>query len=65
MIDHAAVNVTDLDAAKAFYAKALTPLGYSLAFEAGEFLGFGDAQGWISASFAAIPSAVRHVALQV
>ncbi|HXF98019.1 MAG TPA: VOC family protein [Gaiellaceae bacterium] len=45
MIDHAAVNVSDLEAAKAFYAKALAPLGYSLAFEQGGFLGFGDAQG--------------------
>ena len=45
MIDHTAVNVTDLDAAKAFYAKALEPLGYSLAFEAGEFIGFGDSHG--------------------
>jgi catechol 2,3-dioxygenase-like lactoylglutathione lyase family enzyme len=42
MIDHAAVNVTDLDAAKAFYSKALEPLGYSLMFEVGEFLGFAD-----------------------
>jgi catechol 2,3-dioxygenase-like lactoylglutathione lyase family enzyme len=42
MIDHAAVNVTDLDAAKSFYTRALEPLGYSLMFEVGEFLGFGD-----------------------
>jgi catechol 2,3-dioxygenase-like lactoylglutathione lyase family enzyme len=43
MIDHAAVNVTDLEAAKSFYSKALEPLGYSLMFEVGDFLGFGDA----------------------
>jgi catechol 2,3-dioxygenase-like lactoylglutathione lyase family enzyme len=43
MLDHAAVNVTDLEAAKSFYSRALEPLGYSLMFEVGEFLGFGDA----------------------
>jgi catechol 2,3-dioxygenase-like lactoylglutathione lyase family enzyme len=45
MIDHTAVNVTDLEAAKSFYSTALEPLGYSLAFEAGEFMGFADANG--------------------
>ncbi len=45
MIDHTAVNVTDFEAAKAFYSKALEPLGYSLAFEAGEFMGFADRHG--------------------
>jgi catechol 2,3-dioxygenase-like lactoylglutathione lyase family enzyme len=43
MIDHTAVNVTDLAAAKDFYTKALAPLGYSLVFEVEGFLGFGDA----------------------
>jgi len=41
-IDHAAVYVTDLERSKAFYAAALKPLGYSLMFEQGDFLGFGD-----------------------
>jgi len=45
MIDHTALNVSDLDAAKSFYSKALEPLGYSLAFEQGNFLGFADAAG--------------------
>ena len=45
MIDHTAVNISDQEAAKAFYSKALEPLGYSLAFEVGEFLGFADANG--------------------
>ena len=43
MIDHVAVNVSDQQAAKDFYSKALEPLGYSLLFESGNFLGFGDA----------------------
>lgn len=42
MIDHTAVNVSDLEAAKSFYTRALEPLGYSLAFEVGGFLGFAD-----------------------
>ena len=45
MIDHTAVNVSDFEAAKSFYSKALEPLGYSLAFEQGEFLGYADAAG--------------------
>ena len=45
MIDHTAVNVSDQETAKAFYSSALEPLGYSLAFEAGEFMGFADATG--------------------
>lgn len=43
-IDHTAVYVTDLERSKAFYSEALKPLGYSLMFEVGEFLGFGDGQ---------------------
>ena len=43
-IDHTAVYVTDLDRSRAFYSDALEPLGYSLMFEVGEFLGFGDRQ---------------------
>ena len=42
MIDHTAVNVTSIEEAKRFYSEALEPLGYSLAFEVGEFLGFGE-----------------------
>jgi catechol 2,3-dioxygenase-like lactoylglutathione lyase family enzyme len=41
-IDHTSVSVTDLERSKAFYSEALNPLGYSLKFEVGEFLGFGD-----------------------
>jgi catechol 2,3-dioxygenase-like lactoylglutathione lyase family enzyme len=61
-IDHAAVNVTDLERSKAFYGQALEPLGYSLMFEAGDFLGFGDAQ---MPSFGVVrrdPSGGGHVA---
>jgi catechol 2,3-dioxygenase-like lactoylglutathione lyase family enzyme len=43
-IDHTAVNVSDLERSKTFYSEALRPLGYSLLFEVGDFLGFGDGQ---------------------
>ena len=45
MIDHTGVNVSDQDAARAFYSKALEPLGYRLAHEQGPFLGFATAPG--------------------
>ena len=44
MIDHTAVYVSDLDAAKGFYMEALKPLGYKLLFEVDEFLGLGEAE---------------------
>jgi catechol 2,3-dioxygenase-like lactoylglutathione lyase family enzyme len=44
MIDHAAVNVSDLDASKQFYEEALKPLGYSLVFEASAFLGYAKGE---------------------
>ena len=64
MIDHTAVNVTDLDGAKAFYTTALEPLGYSLAFEAGEFLGFGDAHGMDLGVVRRDPAGGAHVAFK-
>jgi catechol 2,3-dioxygenase-like lactoylglutathione lyase family enzyme len=53
MIDHVTANVDDLDAAKAFYAEALAPLGYSIQMELeGAAAGFGTGAGipafWIS-----------------
>ncbi len=46
MIDHVMANVDDLDAAKAFYAEALAPLGYSVQMEVeGAAAGFGTGKG--------------------
>ena len=45
MIDHVSIHVNDLEASKRFYSQVLEPLGYSLGFEMGEFLGFADAAG--------------------
>src|SRR5262245_55951986 len=44
MIDHVSVYVDDIDAAKAFYVKALEPLGYTVIREfAGMAIGMGVA----------------------
>ena len=64
MIDHTAVNVTDLEAAKQFYSKALEPLGYSLAFEMGDFLGFADANGMDLGVVRRDPVGGAHVAFK-
>jgi catechol 2,3-dioxygenase-like lactoylglutathione lyase family enzyme len=41
MIDHLGLNVTDLAKSRAFYTKALQPLGYSVKMEFPGALGFG------------------------
>lgn len=41
MIDHIGFPVTDYARAKAFYAKALAPLGYALVMEVGQETGKG------------------------
>ena len=64
MIDHTAVNVSDYESAKSFYLKALEPLGYALAFEAGEFMGFADAQGMDLGVVRRNPIGGAHVAFK-
>jgi catechol 2,3-dioxygenase-like lactoylglutathione lyase family enzyme len=41
MIDHVSLRVTDLARARAFYLKALAPLGYSVLMEFPEAIGMG------------------------
>jgi catechol 2,3-dioxygenase-like lactoylglutathione lyase family enzyme len=41
MIDHIIITVSDYEASKAFYLKALKPLGYALVMEFGKAGGFG------------------------
>ena len=64
MIDHTAVNVTDQDAARSFYTKALEPLGYSLAFEQGDFMGFADSAGLSLGVVRRDPVGGAHVAFK-
>jgi catechol 2,3-dioxygenase-like lactoylglutathione lyase family enzyme len=64
MIDHTAVNVSDHEAAKSFYTQALEPLGYSLAFEQGEFMGFADSAGLSLGVVRRDPVGGAHVAFK-
>ena len=41
MIDHVGLGVSDLDASKAFYERALRPLGYQLLMQRDGSAGFG------------------------
>ena len=44
MIDHTGFNVSDFEASKAFYLKALAPLGYGVSLEFEGAAGFGARQ---------------------
>jgi catechol 2,3-dioxygenase-like lactoylglutathione lyase family enzyme len=52
MLDHVAINVCSLSTTKAFYERALEPLGYSVGMEVGEHVGFRSGEGeldfWLS-----------------
>lgn len=41
ILDHIGINATDFERSKAFYTKALAPLGITLAMEWGKAAGFG------------------------
>ena len=45
MIDHIIIGVTDLEAAKKFYAAALKPLGYTMPFAGDWGAGFQSGEG--------------------
>ena len=71
MIDHTGFNVTNLELSRAFYLKALAPLGYGIALEFEGAAGFGarEAAGddpggdfWISAGEPQTPR--THVAFR-
>lgn len=58
MLDHVGLKVSDFEAAKAFYAEALAPLGYALAHEGHGWAGFGAGgipDFWISGGQATDP----------
>jgi catechol 2,3-dioxygenase-like lactoylglutathione lyase family enzyme len=64
MIAHTSLSVSDFRKAKAFYSKALAPLGYSSNMEYGEAAGFNDGNNtdfWISEEPSVVPT---HVAFQ-
>jgi catechol 2,3-dioxygenase-like lactoylglutathione lyase family enzyme len=64
MIAHTSLAVTDYRVSKAFYVKALAPLGYHAAMEHGEAAGFSDGENtdfWISREDAPVRT---HVAFR-
>jgi predicted lactoylglutathione lyase len=64
MIAHTSLPVSDYKRAKAFYLKALAPLGYTNNMEYGEAGGFNDGKNtdfWIAKKDAVVPS---HVAFE-
>ena len=42
VIDHVVIGVDDIDAAKAFYSRALAPLGVGVVLDLPGYVGFGD-----------------------
>jgi catechol 2,3-dioxygenase-like lactoylglutathione lyase family enzyme len=44
VIDHTGINVTDLARSRAFYERALAPLGYRVRLEIGNTVGFGESR---------------------
>jgi catechol 2,3-dioxygenase-like lactoylglutathione lyase family enzyme len=54
MIDHVTAKVEDVEQGKAFYSRALAPLGYSLQMELPGAAGFGTGEGvpdfWIGSN---------------
>ncbi|WP_314742393.1 VOC family protein [uncultured Actinomyces sp.] len=68
MIDHISLNVSDPAVSRAFYVKALAPLGYEVAAEYGPFVGLkaADAEGGPGADLWLAPAmdpAPVHLAL--
>jgi catechol 2,3-dioxygenase-like lactoylglutathione lyase family enzyme len=64
MIAHATLPVSDYRKSKAFYLKALEPLGYSSNMEYGESAGFNDGKNtdfWISRVTTVVPT---HLAFE-
>lgn len=64
MIAHTSLAVSDYQEAKAFYVKALRPLGYRNNMEYGEAAGFNDGKNtdfWITRQSSIVPT---HVAFE-
>lgn len=45
MLDHMGLNVRDIGEARRFYEQALAPLGYTVGFDGGEYVGFRSPEG--------------------
>jgi catechol 2,3-dioxygenase-like lactoylglutathione lyase family enzyme len=63
VIDHFTLSVRDIGKSRAFYEKALAPLGYRVKMQWEKYVGFGDDRKpyfWIKES--ATPSTPMHIA---
>ena len=59
MLDHIIITVSDYDASKKFYSRALEPLGYAVIMEFGRACGFGvggKPDFWIKEGAAVTPA---------
>src|SRR3954466_16082708 len=64
MIAHTTLTVSDYQRSKAFYSKALEPLGYHANLEYGEASGFNDGKNtdfWINKDASIVPT---HIAFE-
>lgn len=63
MIDHVVIGVADMAAARAFYARALAPLGLRVVLDHEGYVGFGDGAPFFFLADRA-PTAAVHVAFR-
>ena len=65
MIDHFTLSVKDMAISRAFYERALAPLGYAVRMDFKEYVGFGDKRKpyfWLKQS--PNPTQPMHIAFQ-
>jgi len=62
MIDHLTLTVRDFPGSRAFYEKALAPLGYRVLMEFGDMCGFGDAKPYLWVKPGDPPITPQHLA---
>lgn len=62
MLDHAVIVVTDLDRSRAFYERALSPLGVTVAYDRPGRVGFADTRLFFFLSTDGPPSGPVHLA---
>ena len=66
MLDHAGLNVRDINEARPFYEQALASLGYPLGYDGGSYVGFRSPDGefdfWLAQR--GEPSTGTHVAFR-
>ena len=63
MLDHVGLVVSDYEKSKAFYQRALAPLGYKVLMDFGQAAGFGTERPdfWLSGGEGASPSGPIHL----